>query len=39
MTQQRRTALKDLQKLDVRIQEASQGIHAFDPLIEEVEEV
>jgi predicted nucleic acid-binding Zn-ribbon protein len=38
MTQQRRTALKELQKLDVRIQEESQGIRAFDPLFEEIEE-
>lgn len=38
MTQQRRTALKELQKLDIRIQEASRGIQAFDPLFEEVEE-
>jgi predicted nucleic acid-binding Zn-ribbon protein len=38
MTQQRRTALKDLQKLDLRIREAKQRIHDFDPLFEEVEE-
>lgn len=37
MIQQRRTALKDLQKLDGRIQEASEGIRAFDPLFEEIE--
>jgi predicted nucleic acid-binding Zn-ribbon protein len=37
MTQQRRTALKDLQKLDGRIQEESEGIRAFDPLFEEIE--
>jgi len=38
MTQQRRTALKELQKLDVQIQEARKRIHEFDPLFEEVEE-
>ena len=38
MTQQRRTALKELQKLDTRIQEAHQRIVDFDPLFEEVEE-
>jgi len=38
MTQQRRTALKDLQKLDLRLVEAKQRIHDFDPLFEEVEE-
>lgn len=38
MTQQRRTALKELQKLDTRIQEARQRIVDFDPLFEEVEE-
>jgi predicted nucleic acid-binding Zn-ribbon protein len=38
MTQQRRTALKELQKLDTRIQEARERIAAFDPRFEEVEE-
>lgn len=38
MTQQRRTALKELQKLDTRIQDARKAIHDFDPLFEEVEE-
>lgn len=38
MTQQTRTALKDLQRLDNRIHEARQDIRAFDPLFEEVEE-
>jgi predicted nucleic acid-binding Zn-ribbon protein len=38
MTQQRRTALKELQKLDVSIQEVRQRIQDFDPLLEEVEE-
>jgi len=38
MTQQRRTALKELQKLDVRIQAARQEIRDFDPLFEEIEE-
>ena len=38
MTQQRRTALKELQKLDVRIQEVRQEIRDFDPLFEEAEE-
>jgi uncharacterized protein len=38
MTQQRRTALKELQKLDARIREARQRIQDFDPLFEEVEE-
>lgn len=38
MTQQRRTALKELQKLDVRIQAARQEIREFDPLFEEIEE-
>lgn len=38
MTQQRRTALKELQKLDVRIQEARERIRDFDPKFEEVEE-
>lgn len=38
MTQQRRTALKELQKLDNRIQDARTRIVDFDPLFEEVEE-
>jgi predicted nucleic acid-binding Zn-ribbon protein len=38
MTQQHRTALKELQKLDVRIADARQRIRDFDPLFEEVEE-
>lgn len=38
MTQQRRTALKELQKLDGRIRDARQRIQDFDPLFEEVEE-
>lgn len=38
MTQQRRTALKELQKLDVRIQEARTRIRDFDPRFEEIEE-
>ena len=38
MTQQRRTALKELQKLDLRIQQARQHISEFDPRFEEVEE-
>lgn len=38
MTEQRRTDLKELQKLDLRIQEAKKKIGAFDPLLEEVEE-
>ncbi len=38
MTQQRRTALKELQKLDTRIQDARQRIVEFDPRFEEVEE-
>lgn len=38
MTEQRRTALKELQKLDIRIQEAKKRIRDFDPLFEEVEE-
>lgn len=37
MTQQRRTALKELQKLDVRILDARQRIRDFDPMFEEVE--
>ena len=38
MTEQRRTDLKELQKLDIRINESKQRIVAFDPLFEEVEE-
>ena len=38
MTQQRRTALKELQKLDVSIHDARDRIVGFDPLFEEVEE-
>ena len=38
MTQQRRTALKELQKLDLQIQKARKRIHDFDPLFEEVEQ-
>lgn len=38
MTQQTRTGLKELQKLDQRIQDARQRIRDFDPLLEEVEE-
>jgi predicted nucleic acid-binding Zn-ribbon protein len=37
MTQQRRTALKELQKLDIRIQDGRQRIRDFDPMFEEVE--
>lgn len=36
--QQRRTALKELQKLDIRIQEARQAIREFDPMFAEAEE-
>jgi predicted nucleic acid-binding Zn-ribbon protein len=38
MTEQRRTALKELQQLDLQIQEARQRIHDFDPRFAEVEE-
>jgi hypothetical protein len=38
MTQQHRTALKELQKLDTRIHDARQRIVEFDPRFEEVEE-
>ena len=38
MSQQRRTALKELQKLDVSILDARDRIGGFDPLFEEVEE-
>ncbi len=38
MTEQRRTALKELQTLDIQIREARQRIHDFDPLFAEVEE-
>ncbi len=38
MTEQRRTALKELQNLDLRILEAQQRIRDFDPLLIEAEE-
>lgn len=38
MTQQRRTSLKELQKLDIAIYEARQRIQTFDGLFEELEE-
>lgn len=38
MTQQHRTGLKELQRLDNRIHDARQRIHDFDPMFEEVEE-
>ena len=38
MTPQTRSALKELQHLDLRVQEARQRITAFDPLLTEVEE-
>jgi len=38
MTEQRRTDLKELQKLDIRIQDSKKRISDFDPLFEEVEE-
>lgn len=38
MMQQRRTALKELQKLDLRIAESRIKIQEFDPLFEEIEE-
>lgn len=38
MTEQRRTDLKQLQKLDIRIEDAKKRISSFDPLFEEVEE-
>jgi predicted nucleic acid-binding Zn-ribbon protein len=38
MTEQTRTALKELQALDNRIEEARQRIRDFDPLFAEVEE-
>jgi predicted nucleic acid-binding Zn-ribbon protein len=38
MTDQSRSALKELQHLDLRVQEARQRILAFDPLLAEVEE-
>ncbi|MGD8288328.1 MAG: hypothetical protein PVI31_06810 [Gemmatimonadota bacterium] len=38
MTEQRRTDLKQLQKLDIRIQDSKKRIADFDPLFEEVEE-
>ncbi len=38
MSPQSRSALKELQHLDLRVQEARQRITAFDPLLAEVEE-
>lgn len=38
MTEQTRTALKELQALDNRIEEADQKVRDFDPRFEEVEE-
>lgn len=38
MTQQTRTGLKELQRLDMRIHDARQRIRDFDPQFEEVEE-
>jgi len=38
MTEQRRTDLRELQKLDLQIQEAQRRIADFDPLFEAVEE-
>lgn len=38
MTEQSRTALKELQRLDVRIQEARQALDDFEPRFAEVEE-
>ena len=38
MTQQRRTALKELQRLDQTIREAQDKVHSFDPLFAEIEE-
>lgn len=38
MTEQTRTSLKKLQKLDTRIAEVRQAVRDFDPLFEEVEE-
>jgi len=38
MTEQSRNALKELQHLDIRIQEAHQRLRDFDPLLAEVEE-
>lgn len=38
MTEQRRTDLKELQRMDLRIQEARQRIADFDPRFEQVEE-
>ena len=38
MSEQTRTHLKQLQKLDSRIAEAQQAVRDFDPLLEEVEE-
>ena len=38
MTEQRRTALRELQNLDLQIREAKERIHEFDPRFIEVEE-
>ena len=38
MTEQTRTALKELQALDIRIEEARQKVRDFDPQFAEVEE-
>ena len=38
MTEHRRTALKELQTLDMQVVEAQKAIHAFDPRFEEVEQ-
>ena len=38
MTEQNRNALKELQHLDIRIQEAQRRLRDFDPLLAEVEE-
>lgn len=38
MTEHKRTALKELQRIDDRLEEARKRIHAFDPLFAEVEE-
>ena len=38
MTEQQRTALKELQRLDTRILETREQIQSFDPRFEEVEE-
>ena len=38
MTEHRRTALKELQTLDMQVVEAQKAIHAFDPKFEAVEQ-